>query len=132
MEKVKIVIERSSDHFGAYAENVDGVFGAGETPGEAKKSALEAIDLIKEFNTDDNIPDILKGDYEVVYRFDVESLLNYYKGIFSNSALEKLTGINQKQLHHYASGLKKPREAQRRKISEGLHRLADELKEVEL
>lgn len=132
MEKVIIVIERSSDHFGAYAENVEGIFGAGDTPGEAKQSALEAIGLLREFNTDDNIPDILKGDYEVVYRFDVESLLNYYKGVFNNSALEKLTGINQKQLHHYASGLKKPREAQRRKIADGLHRLADELKELEL
>ncbi|MCF8370560.1 MAG: hypothetical protein K9H64_02985 [Bacteroidales bacterium] len=36
-------------------------------------------------------------------------------GILSNSALERLTGINQKQMQHYASGLRKPREAQRQK-----------------
>jgi len=33
-------------------------------------------------------------------------VLNYYKGIFTLSALERLTGINQKQLQHYASGLR--------------------------
>ena len=37
-------------------------------------------------------------------------------------ALEKLTGINQKQLHHYATGLRKPREAQRKKIETALHK----------
>lgn len=132
MKKIKIVIERSSDHFGAYAENVEGVNGAGDTPEKAKRAAVESIELIKELNSEEDIPEILKGGYEIAYRFDTESLLNYYKGIFTNSALEKLTGINQKQLQHYASGLKKPREAQRKKIAEGLHRLADELKELEL
>jgi hypothetical protein len=33
---------------------------------------------------------------------------NYYKRIFTNVALERITGINQKQLQHYATGLKKP------------------------
>jgi peptidoglycan hydrolase-like amidase len=53
-----------------------------------------------------------RGDFEVVYKFDIESLLTYYQGIFSNSALEKLTGINQKQLWAYAHVKSKPRPAQ--------------------
>lgn len=32
------------------------------------------------------------------------SLLNYYKGIIINAALERMTGNNQKQLQHYATG----------------------------
>ena len=55
-----------------------------------------------------------------------------YKGILGNPAFEKITGINQKLIHHYATGLKKPREAQRKKIEEGLHALGRELLSIEL
>jgi len=43
-----------------------------------------------------------------------------------------MTGINQKQLHHYASGLKKPRQEQRKKIETALHKLGEELLAIEL
>lgn len=132
MKTLKIIIERSSDMFNAYAENTEGIYGGGDTVEEAKQSILNAIQIIKEEFSPKNIPAILKGDYEIVYHFDVESLLNYYKGIFTNSALEKITGINQRQLQHYSSGLKKPRLPQRKKIEDGLHKLAAELQSVEL
>jgi len=35
-------------------------------------------------------------------------------------------------MYHYASGLKKPRVEQRKKITEGLHKLAKELLAIEL
>lgn len=132
MKTLKIIIERSADMFGAYAENAEGIYGGGDTVEEAKQSILDAIDIIKEEFAPENIPTILKDDYEIMYHFDVESLLNYYKGIFTNSALEKITGINQRQLQHYSSGLKRPRQPQLKKIEEGLHRLAAELQAVEL
>ena len=132
MKTLKIIIERSADMFSAYAENVPGIYGGGDTVEEAKQSILDSIALLKEYNTPDNIPSLLKGDYSIVYHFDAESFLNYYKGIFTNAALEKITGINQRQLQHYSSGLKKPRQPQLRKIEDGLHRLAAELQSVEL
>ena len=70
--------------------------------------------------------------YIITYHFDVESLLNYFKGIFTNAAFERLTGINQMQMSHYANGLKKPRKAQLQKIEKALHRLGDELKSISL
>jgi predicted RNase H-like HicB family nuclease len=131
MKKVKIVIERSSDLFSAYAENVGGVYGAGETVSAAKDSVVKAIELLKKYNKE-KVPAILKREYTLVFRFDVESFLNYYKGIFTNAALERITGINQKQFQHYASGLKKPREIQVKKIETALHKLGSELMAVEL
>jgi len=132
MKTLKIIIERSEDMFSAYAENVEGVYGGGDTVEEAKQSILDAIRLLKEYNDPKNIPNLLKGNYDIVYHFDAESFLNYYKGIFTNAALEKITGINQKQLQHYSSGLKKPRLPQLKKIEEGMHRLAAELQSLEL
>lgn len=131
MKKVKIVIERSDDLFSAYAENVNGVYGAGNTVSEAKDSVVKAIELLHKYNKT-KIPSILKGEYSLVFRFDVESFLNYYKGIFTNAALERITGINQKQFQHYATGLKKPRETQIKKIETALHKLGGELIAVKL
>ena len=78
----------------------------------------------------ESYPAVFDSEYEIVYKFDVQSLLDYYRGIFSFSALQTITGINQKQLAHYASGLSKPRPAQAEKIANGLHKLAEELQVV--
>lgn len=131
MKKVRIVIERSNDLFSAYAENVNGAYGAGNTVSEAKDSIVKSIYLLHKYNKD-NVPAILKGEYLLVFRFDVESFLNYYKGIFTNAALERITGINQKQFQHYATGLKRPRVTQIKKIETALHKLGGELMAVEL
>lgn len=64
--------------------------------------------------------------------FDAESILNYYRGIFTNAALERITGINQRQIQHYASGTKRPRPQQLKKIETALHELGEELISVEL
>ncbi|WP_099366770.1 type II toxin-antitoxin system HicB family antitoxin [Sphingobacterium sp. 1.A.4] len=132
MKTLKIIIERGEDMFGAYADRISGVYGAGDTVEETKQSILDSIELLKEYNSAGNIPSILKGDYNIVYHFDAESFLNYYKGIFTNAALEKITGINQRQLQHYSSGLKKPRQPQLKKIEDGLHKLAKELQSIVL
>ncbi|WP_298300223.1 hypothetical protein [Hydrotalea sp.] len=130
MKQVKIVIERSKDSYSAYAENVAGIYGGGNTVAEAKQSIIESIALLKKYNKD--TPAILKGKYELVFKFDTESLLAYYKGIFTNAALERITGINQKQLQHYAAGHRTPRRAQAKKIQTALHQLGSELMSVEL
>jgi predicted RNase H-like HicB family nuclease len=131
MKTVKIIVEKTKDHDSAFAENVEGVYGAGETVAEAKESILKAIKLLKKHNKS-NCPKILNGDYQVRFKFDTQSLLNYYKGIFTNASLERMTGIKQKQIQHYASGLKKPRVDQKIKIQNSLHQLASELLAVEL
>ncbi len=131
MKVIKIVIEKSKDHYSAYAQNVDGIYGAGNTADEAKQSILQAIDIIKGFSPD-NIPAALKGEYKLSYKLDTQSLLNYYKGIFNKKGLERLTGISQAQLQHYSKGLKKPRPEQSKKIEAAMHKLGSELMAVEL
>jgi len=131
MEKIIITIGASSDHFGAYAENCPGIYGAGNTAEEAKQNVMDGLNLFIKYNKD-NLPKILQGDYTIEFQYDTQSFLNYYNKIFTNVALERMTGINQKLLHHYSSGLKKPREAQRKKIETALHRLGNELLAVKL
>ena len=126
MKIIRIVIERSNDCYWAYAENLAGVSGGGDTVEEAKKEALNTLELQKELGN------IANREYEIRYKYDAESLLQYYKGILNNPAIERITGINQKLIHQYSTGKKKPRIAQRQKITEALHRLGREMLSVKL
>ena len=129
---VKVTIEKGADLFSAWAENIPGIYGEGESVKEVKEDILKAIALFKEHNDEKNIPEELKGDYDIEWHFDVQSFLQYYSGIFTKAALERITGINQKQLGHYASGLKKPRKAQVEKIETALHNFFDDMRMVHL
>lgn len=130
--KIILVIGASDNHFGAYAENCEGVYGGGNTPQAAINEAMEGLRLLKESRPEEQWPDILKDEYEFIYKYDLQSILNYYMSLFKAPALGRVMGINEKQLHHYASGLKQPRPAQKQKIIDGLHRLGRELIAAEL
>lgn len=131
MRTVKIIIERNEDGFWGYAENEKAIVGGGNTVHECKQDILDCIETLKDLNQE-NKPAFLEKEFELVYKFDTASLLSYYKGIFTNSALERITGINQKQIQHYASGHRNPRAEQRLKIENALHTLGKELLAVEL
>lgn len=76
----------------------------------------------------DPVPDILTApDLELSYKFDIQSLLEHYQNIFSFAALQYITGVNQRQLWHYAAGRSKPRPKQAQKIVNALNRLGKEL-----
>ena len=126
MKNYRAIIERSKDAYWAYIPDLEGVTGVGETVQEAKQSMLEGLNLQIELGN------LSLCEYTIDYHFDVISLLNYFKGILTNAAFERLTGINQMQMSHYANGLKNPRKAQRQKIEKALHELADELRSIHL
>ena len=131
MGTLHAVIERSKTNYWSYVEEDVGLIcGAGDSLSEVKKSLYEGLDIMLEEyrnNPDWEMPELLKGDIEIVFQMDVISFLEYYAGILSKSGLQRITGINQKQLGHYASGLSKPRAKQRARIEAGLHRLGEEL-----
>lgn len=131
MRILRAILSKGPDDFGAWFENLEGIYGAGETVAEAKKNLLEGLALYVKNNK--SVPAWVKdGSYKIIYKFDAESILNYYRGIFTNAALERLTGINQRQIQHYASGAKRPRHTQLKKIEMAFHQLGHELIAVEL
>jgi len=132
MERVFITVELTDNNYSAYLESLPGCVSTGKTFEELKRNISEAIEFHIEgmLEDGDEIPFDLQ--YELAYKFDAESLLNHYNGIFTNSSLERLTGINQRQLQRYASGTSRPREEQTAKITTALHSLGKELLAVEL
>ena len=131
MNTLRIIIEKSADSYGAYAETIDGIYGAGDTLQEVKKSIDDAILTVKTFEKHE-IPNALLEEHKLKFVFDTQSFLEYYEKILSRASLSRLTGINEKQLGHYIQGLHKPRKDKVEKIERALHKLGQELLSVEL
>lgn len=132
MGKIIIVIEKSSDYYSAYSDNIDGIYAAGASIDEVKKDVLEAIKKIRRNLPMQQIPPLLLGEYKIHWKFDVVSFLEYYSKFISLAGLEKITGINQRQLSHYLNGTSKPRKKQTERITDGIHNFANELLEMSI
>ena len=132
MKKIIIVIERSADLFDAYSDNCDGIYGAGDTLEACKADIETSIRQIKEKLPIEQWPEELKGEYELEYKLDTQSFLEYFSQYLSLAGMERITGVNQKQLSNYLNRRSKPRKQQIERISKGLHRFASELLSITL
>ncbi len=123
--KTNVIIERASD--GAYSLYMDrddlkiGLYGYGTTVAEAKDDFMQAYSEALELYPDN----MIQLDFE--FSYDIASFINYFKKKITLAGLENITGVNQKQLGHYASGLKKPTKATVAKIERGIKQFQQEL-----
>ena len=102
MTIIEAIIERAAD--GTYSIFCTNAMfsGMGDTVEEAKASLKEQMAFFKETAKAGgyHYPAFLDGEFTAQYKVDVISLMRYYveKGILTLSCMEKITGINQKQL----------------------------------
>ncbi|MDR1552908.1 MAG: type II toxin-antitoxin system HicB family antitoxin [Prevotellaceae bacterium] len=135
MKKITVEVGKTENNYSAHIIVGDGICVAtGKTFNEIKEQMEEALAFHLEGMKEDGdeIPAEFSGKYELVYKFNTESILYYYNGIFTNAALERLTGINQRQLQRYASGKSIPKSTQIKRIEKALHNLGQELISVNL
>jgi len=133
MEKVNVIIEKSTNGFSALVPQLLGCVASGDTISEIQKNISEAIQLHIDGMKDDGdlIPTEFNGDFELVFTFDIETFLSYYEKILSKRALSRLSGINESLLSQYAAGLKKPRKLQSKRLEESIHSLAKDLLQIQ-
>lgn len=130
MKTVDIMISIAKDGFYcACCEGYPALFGGGETPEAALDELQETLRLVKEDGKAVALfyPDWLDDDYTFQVHWDVETMLRYYSGIITPTALGKLSGIHPKQLWSYMHGKSKPRKAQVAKIENAVHQLGRQL-----
>ncbi|MFI3332826.1 MAG: antitoxin HicB [Rikenellaceae bacterium] len=129
MKTVVVNVEYSEKNLSAYIDGAP-IFTVGNNLDDVKSNITEAIDLYLE----DNLAplDMFIGEYELQFKIDIVTFLNYYSNIFTKAALSRITGINERQLWHYAAGVHKPRKAQLEKIQKGIVTLTKELDTIVL
>ena len=126
------MVGASKDMLGAYSDNCDGIYAEGDTIEDVQADTYRAIEGIKRNLPEERWPEQIKGDFEIEWKFDVPSFLEYYGSIMSLSGMEKLTGINQKQLSNYLNHRAVPRRRQADRILTGMHKFAHELLSITL
>ena len=127
MKIVEVIVEHAGNNLSAYIEGAP-VITVGNDMKEIAKNMNEAIDLYLEDNP--NPCKVLSGEYELRYKIDAATFINYYSNIFTKAALSRITGINERQLWHYAAGVHKPRKQQLEKIQKGIQTLTKELSAI--
>lgn len=136
MEKVKVKIDWSDHNFGAVTEcEVLGgvVIVTAKTYDALMEELPKAIqDHIMGMEQDGEIiPEWLRqGQYEYDIELGTAALLRKCERFTSLAAIARVSGINQQQLSHYASGIRTPRKEQRKRIIDGIHRIGQEFLSV--
>ena len=127
-KEVTAIIETGPDHrFSIYVKDDDypyGIIGTGDTIAEAKEDFRYGYEEMRECVLD-------MGEHfqeaEFVFRYDIPSFLQEFAYAFTLAGLERITGINQKQLGHYVSGYRRPSARTIRKMEEGIHKFSEQL-----
>lgn len=122
----------TDDNFGcAWSDDVAGtVVVTAKTLDKLKADFEESLRLHIEgcLEDGDELPEYLvNGDYEIEYVLNTAALLRDAEEYTTMAALSRASGINQKQLSHYASGIKNPRPVQVERIKAGLKRIGTQL-----
>ena len=133
MNKVNVIVEYSDKNLSAYIEDAP-IITTGKDLKEIKENMNEAIELYLESCKEMKIVPVptLQGEIQLDYKIDAATFINYYRGIFTKAALSRITGINERQLWHYAAGIHKPRKQQLEKIQNGINALTKELTSISL
>ncbi|MDR0907181.1 MAG: type II toxin-antitoxin system HicB family antitoxin [Rikenellaceae bacterium] len=130
--KATAVIERGLDGtYGIFVESNNlpfGVLGDGKTVAEAIDDFYASLEDMREYY--EEIGKEFPKDLEFEFKYDTASFLQQYAYAFTLAGLERITGINQRQLSHYINGIRKPSEKTIKKIEERLHTFGSEIAAV--
>lgn len=120
--KTTAIIERGTD--GTYSVYIRdphypyGIIGTGASVKEAREDFMVGYEEMKAYVTE------TEGAFkeaDFAFKYDIPSFLQEFAFAFSLAGLERITGVNQKQLGHYISGYRKPSDKTVRKIEAGIH-----------
>ena len=117
MKTVEVIVEHAGKNFSAYIEGAP---------------IITVGNDMREIEDNPNTGELLVGEFELKFKIDAATFINYYSNIFTKAALSRITGINERQLWHYAAGVHKPRKTQLEKIQNGIKALTKELQAISL
>lgn len=131
MGKIKVQVSWYNN-YGACSDQILGCVATHKTLDGVKKAYTESLGWHLEamLADGDEIPEVLQGDYELEFELNTQAILQYFNGILTRSALARVTGINERQLGHYATGHRNPRPAQRQRIIDGIRKIGAEFNSV--
>lgn len=130
---VTVTLERGKD--GLYSAFISsdncpfGCIGEGMTAKETEEDFFAGVEDMRRVYDKIGKP---FPDLDFRFKYDVASFLEYYAYAFSLAGLQRITGINQRQLSHYVNGVRRPSKQTTQKIETALRGFAVELSHITL
>ena len=130
---VTVTLERGKD--GSYSAFISsdncpfGCIGEGMTAKETEEDFFAGVEDMRRVYAKIGKP---FPEFDYRFKYDVPSFLGYYAYAFSLAGLQRITGINQRQLSHYVNGVRRPSKRTTQKIETALKRFATELSQIAL
>ena len=123
-KKIKIVVEKTKTGFSAFSSDYP-IYTTGKTIANLINNAYEAVNLYLENSKTPISMENLK------FEIDFKQFFQYYRVLNSKFLADKI-GMNPTLLSQYVQGHKKPSETQTEKILLGIHKIGQELSEINL
>lgn len=123
-KQIRITVEKTNTGFSAFSNEYP-IFTTGHTIPQLMNNALEASNLYFEDKQIELTHENLKFD------LDFKQFFKHYKVLNAKFLADKI-GINPTLLSQYVQGHKRPSEKQTEKILLGIHRIGQELSEINL
>jgi predicted RNase H-like HicB family nuclease len=129
MVKLVVIVEKTGTGYSAYVPDIPGIATAAETFDELRENVKELLNVFVETAAEygDPLPDILKGEYTIEYKFDIQAFMQWMSKVMSQRGLSEMADMNESLISQYASGNKKPGPKQLQRIQTAIHRFADDL-----
>lgn len=129
--ELKIVLEKTSTGYSAYAPDEEGIYTAGETYEELKENIIEVLEFRIEYM--EEIGDAEEADRlrnaRIEYFLDIQQFFEQYP-MLNKSEFANFIGMNPSMMRKISKGLVALSDTKARQIEEGLRRLADEFSKV--
>ena len=123
-KKIKIIVEKTKTGFSAFSSDYP-IFTTGKTIADLIDNAYEATNLFFEDSKTQISFENLK------FEIDFKQFFQYYRVLNSKFLADKI-GMNPTLLSQYVQGHKKPSVSQTEKILLGIHKIGQELSEINL
>ncbi len=120
-KNLNIIIEKTGTGFSGYVQELDGIISVGDSIPETKDNILSALEL--------KLGNLSK--YQIECHVDLEQFFNYYN-VINKSAFADYIGMNRSLFRQYVKGITNLSDKKLLVITDGLHRLANDFKDVNL
>lgn len=129
MKTILVIVEKTDTGYSAYLEGIDGIITVAETFSALRENMKESISSFLEASNEFNeeIPDALKGDYRMNFKFDVQTFFEWLSKAMTQKGLSEIAEMNETLISQYSTGTKKPGPKQLKRMESALHRFADDL-----
>jgi len=132
MKKLSVILEKTNTGYSVFSPDFDGCISTGDNLSEAKTNFIEALELFIETSIEfeEEIPEILKGKYELSFKIDVKTFFEWIKGIMTQTGIAQIAGMNKNLISQYANGIKEPSQKQLLRIEQAFHKFGSELQSL--